>query len=453
MTPNEKKFVEDLQKNGKVHDWATYADKYFPGKSSDYVRKLAGRLGIRIKPANIKPPKRVWVPDNSTPQITQQEQAFLDRLRKEGVWGSYAQMAKDAFGSVDGEVVKRVMARWNYSVKERPATPQTQIEDRRASAEMETLRDQIRSLAYEISQKDEALKIFQNIGSYDLKKINIPEPSNKKTHEAVMISQWGDWHSDEIVIPAHVNGVNEYNPKIFKERVKKMVANMIKVLNTQRSSIDVKEGIIHLAGDFITGWIHPEGEQSNAFSPVDAIIEVLQVLVSAIDYVLEHGSFDKLRLICSRGNHGRLSKRMQSNDHEVNLEKIIYFHLSSHYRDNDKVLVIAGDSPLQYISVYGKNIRFFHGHQIKYLGGIGGMTVPLYKAILRWDANYPAYYNFMGDKHTYCQPTPNCQVNGSLIGMNSYGMENGFTFQPPLQSFTLLDSKLGVTIKAPVFCD
>jgi hypothetical protein len=105
------------------------------------------------------------------------------------------------------------------------------------------------------------------------------------------------------------------------------------------------------------------------------------------------------------------------------------------------------------MSVYGRTLRFFHGWQIKFNGGIGGLSIPLYKQIHRWNSNTPAYYNFMCDKHTLSYPTPDCVLNGSLIGFNPYALSHGFSYEPPRQSFTLLDSKRGVTIKAPIFCD
>jgi hypothetical protein len=58
----------------------------------------------------------------------------------------------------------------------------------------------------------------------------------------------------------------------------------------------------------------------------------------------------------------------------------------------------------------------------------------------------------MCDKHTYSQGTPDCQVNGSLIGFNTYAEDSGFKAEEPVQAFTLLDSKYGITIKAPIFC-
>jgi hypothetical protein len=59
----------------------------------------------------------------------------------------------------------------------------------------------------------------------------------------------------------------------------------------------------------------------------------------------------------------------------------------------------------------------------------------------------------MCDKHTYSQPTPDCQLNGSLKGYDSFAASHGFKYQEPLQSFTIMDSKKGMTIKAPIFCE
>ena len=39
-------------------------------------------------------------------------------------------------------------------------------------------------------------------------------------------------------------------------------------------------------------------------------------------------------------------------------------------------------------------------------------------------------------------------VHNSLKGYDAFAVSHGFSFQPPLQSFTLLDSKRGITIKA-----
>jgi len=141
-----------------------------------------------------------------------------------------------------------------------------------------------------------------------------------------------------------------------------------------------------------------------------------------------------------------------ANDYSMNLETFLYWSLADHFKKEKSISFKIEQSELAYLTVYDKVLRFFHGHQIKFAGGVGGITVPLHKAIYRWDANIKAYYNFMCDKHTYSTPIPNCQLNGSLKGYDAFAVSHGFSFQPPMQSFTLLDSQRGVTIKAPIFC-
>ena len=142
-----------------------------------------------------------------------------------------------------------------------------------------------------------------------------------------------------------------------------------------------------------------------------------------------------------------------ANDYSMNLEMFLYYSLMDHYRGNKKVVFRIDKSELSYLTIYGQVLRFFHGWQVKSQGGIGGIGIPLYKKIHRWNTNKPAYYNFMCDKHTYSQPTPDCQLNGSMKGFDAFAESNGFPFQKPIQSLTLLDSEYGITIKAPIFCE
>lgn len=304
----------------------------------------------------------------------------------------------------------------------------------------------------ELSQIRKELEFINNIDNYDPVKFDIPVPSNKHKHEGAAIIQWSDWHVEEEVSSQNVNGFNEFDQAIAKERCENLFPNSIKIIDTQRSAIDINDLVLQLGGDFITGYIHPEGEQTNSLSPIDACFYAIDLLVNGIEYLLHHGKFRSIKAVCNRGNHGRTTKRVQSNDNEMNYENFIYYFLMKHFAKEKRVNFLISKSSYAYIKVYGKRLRFFHGHQVKFKGGIGGLTIPLYKLLHRLDANDPAYYNFMCDKHTYSQPTPDCQCNGSLIGFNAYAEDHGFKFQEPLQSFTLLDSKRGITIKAPIFC-
>lgn len=314
--------------------------------------------------------------------------------------------------------------------------------------------DQKASLVKKIISLENDVAFLTDFKKHKPKTFNIYAPSNSKKHEATAVTQWSDWHVDEVVKPSRVNGFNEYNPEIAEKRAKTLFENTIKLVNTQRTGVIIKRLIVHLGGDPITGWIHEENMQTNSMTPQEGIFFANDLHIAGFEYLLKYGDFDEIYVVCSRGNHGRVTKKMHyKNDSNTNNENYMYKMLAARFRGNSKIHFQIDDAELAYMSVYNNTLRFFHGWQIKFKGGIGGLTIPLFKALHRWDSNIQGFYNFMADKHNYSLPTPHCVLNGSLIGFSELALSWGFKFEPAQQSFTLLDSKRGVTIKAPIFCE
>lgn len=328
------------------------------------------------------------------------------------------------------------------------------IAERKSKDVITSLSSNQKEAIEKIQQLENELRICNAIKEYSPEEMRIVAPNNKSKGEATAFVQWSDWHVDEVVDSRTVNGMNAYNPDIVKKRALKLFENTIKLTNTQRHDIGIPYLVLQLGGDFIGGYIHDELQQTNSMSPLDGIFFSSDLIASGISYILNHGKFKGIRVICNVGNHGRLTKKMQyANGYSMNLETYLYRSLAHKFSSDKEVQFIVPESEIAHIEVYNKTMRFFHGHQVKFKGGIGGISVPLYKAIHRWNANNHAFYNFMCDKHTYSNPTPDCQLNGSLKGFDAYAMGNGFSYQEPLQSFSLLDSKRGVTIKSKIFCE
>ena len=101
------------------------------------------------------------------------------------------------------------------------------------------------------------------------------------------------------------------------------------------------------------------------------------------------------------------------------------------------------------MKLYGKVIRFHHGDNIKFQGGIGGLTIPVEKAIANWNRATPADLDVFGHWHQ-CQQNPKWCSNGSLIGYNAYALSIKAQFEPPQQTYFLFDHKRGRTITAPI---
>lgn len=282
----------------------------------------------------------------------------------------------------------------------------------------------------------------------------IPKEVNQNKNPATPIILLSDWHFEERVDSSTINGLNEYNLEIGQKRWSNCIQNSLRLVNIDRSHSDINNVVIWLGGDFITGYIHEELMESNYLSPTQAARFAKKSIIAAIEFYIQYGKFDKIHIVCSFGNHGRSTKQKRhSTAYKNSYEWMIYHDIADYFSDNLKVQFTIPDGYFTYITVYDFVCRFWHGDTIQYQGGIGGLTIPLIKAIHRYNQQKQADYNFMGHYHQLFQATKDCIVNGSGIGFNPYAQNIGASPERPMQSYCLIDQKRGMTIKAPIFCE
>lgn len=280
---------------------------------------------------------------------------------------------------------------------------------------------------------------------------NIEYSKSNNTSEAIPIIQLSDWHFEERIDPQTINYLNEYNLEIATQRWNKCIQNSLKLVYKERQSTDIKQLIVWLGGDFITGYIHEELEESNYLSPTQATRFAKEKIITALNFYLQYGKFEKITVVCNYGNHGRTNKKPRiGTSFKNSYEWMMYKDLEDMFQG--KLDFIVPNGLFAYVNVDNYCLRFWHGDTIKYGGGIGGLTVPLIKAISRYDGQMKADYNFMGHFHQLFQATKNCIVNGSGIGFNAYAQAIGASPEEPMQGFSILDKKRGLTIKTPIFC-
>ncbi len=271
--------------------------------------------------------------------------------------------------------------------------------------------------------------------------------------QGASIVHWGDWHVEKVIEKAAVNGFNEYNPEIARKRAYRCADSSVKLINRDSSEFDQHNTLIYLTGDFIEGYIHPESQTiTNSMTPVEASAFALELLTDCIRRIQETADTDKITVICRNGNHSRTSKRMESSvDHRTNYETLIYAFLAQKFKG--EIDFHLPESDIGYFNVLGKTIRDFHGWQVSYGGGIGGLTVPLTKFIQRQNQNRVADFNLMGHFHQCSMPTKDSMMTGSLCGFDSYAQTIGASKEPALQAYRLLDSKYGFTGFNPIICE
>ena len=274
-----------------------------------------------------------------------------------------------------------------------------------------------------------------------------PAPDLKSEATAFMIAS--DWHFEEIVKPETVSQLNEFNKEIAHARAKRFFQNGLRLYDLMRKDVEIKNIVLALLGDFISGNIHEELMENNRLEPMDAILEVQRVIVSGIDYLLENSDAN-LIMPCHSGNHPRITKRVHHATEPGNsLEYFMYCNLVERYAGNNRVEIIPSRGYHSYMDVYDIRVRFHHGHAIRYAGGIGGITIPVNKAIAQWNKARRANLDVFGHYHQH-KDLGEWVCNGSLIGYNAYALSIKADYEVPKQAFFLLDKLRGKTITAPI---
>lgn len=305
----------------------------------------------------------------------------------------------------------------------------------------------------EIKTLNKKLNIINQVEKEDIKYYKY-EYSKGKKNESIAFAIASDWHIEEKVDPETVNNLNNFNLEIGKKRTELFFRNTLKLIESQRNSNNINVLVLALLGDMINGYIHDENIEENYLSPTQSLLYIKQLICSGIDYLLNNGNLKKIIIPCSIGNHGRTTRKpMISSAAKNSYEWLMYNIISDNYKNNKKVEFLVGLSYHTYFNAFDKYlIRFHHGDAIRYSGGVGGITIPVNKAINQWNKTERAYLDVFGHYHQLFDGG-NFICNGSLIGYNAYAIKIKAPFQQPLQSFFLIDKQRGKTITSPIFVE
>lgn len=269
------------------------------------------------------------------------------------------------------------------------------------------------------------------------------------TNEGTVVWVASDWHTEENV-GAEVGGLNTYNVDIAKQRAIKFFQSGLRLTQLLHQDIKISTIVLALLGDFITNDIHgAENAEKNEYQPIHALIIAQNMLVSGIDFVLANSAYN-LVIPCHSGNHSRttITTRFASeNGHS--LEYLMYLFLADHYRHEPRIQFIIPEGMHSYLQIYDTTIRFHHGHAVKYGGGVGGIYIPVNKAIAQWNKGRSADLDVFGHFHQM-RDGGNFLCNGSLIGYNAFALSIKADFERPKQTLFLMDKKRGRTCTWPI---
>jgi len=325
------------------------------------------------------------------------------------------------------------------------------IQESRSEAELSRTKKLLDAALKQIEHLQSERAVFLQLEQGLNSSVTIEPKEPSHTSEAVPVLVASDWHSEELVTLAQSNGLNEFNLEIAEKRIRRFFQSGLNLIkNHLNPGVAIHQVVLALLGDFITNDIHEELVENVALGPTAALIFVQNLIVAGIQFLLDNSPY-KYTVVCRVGNHSRTTKKThfsQENDHS--LEHLMYVFLKAHFRNESRIEFVIQEGYHIFVDVFDKTLRFHHGHAINYQGGIGGITIPVIKAIAAWDKAVPADLDVFGHFHQTLSNNK-FKANGSLIGYGAYGVRVKGEYEPPKQTLFLVDKKSGITADWPIY--
>ena len=270
--------------------------------------------------------------------------------------------------------------------------------------------------------------------------------------ESTAILCFSDYHIEEVVESYSVDWLNEYNVWIAKNRWLNFFKNWLKVVNNLKEENNIKNVIIWLWWDLISGYLHPELEESNELSPIQALLEVRDVLVSWIKYFLNNSSYS-LTIPCNYWNHWRTTQKPRhSTWYKNSYEYMLYRVLADDFKDNPRVKFQISQSYFTYLDVYWLRLAFHHWDSVRFGWWVWWITIPMNKAISQWRKARHSDIFVCWHFHQIMF-AKDFVVNGSLIWYNAYAQSIKAEYEKPSQAWFLLNSKYWRSIDFRIYLD
>lgn len=318
------------------------------------------------------------------------------------------------------------------------------LQGHRAQAEADRLRTQNKALLAKLAIAEDRAGIAEALKA----SAKAPKPIKAKKQEllhkrvATPVFLVSDLHVEETVDPKTVGGLNAYDLTEADRRLEKLGDSMLWMMEHHRASFEIREAVLWLGGDLLSGYIHPDLVEVAALSPVQTILWLQERIERLINKLLSLGGLERIIIPCNVGNHGRTTVRMQvATVTENSYEWLLYQQLRRTFATNSRVEFHIADGDFLRLKVHDTRLGFHHGHATRFGGGVGGITIPILKSIAKWNTYGECDVWNLGHWHQV-HDLPRFVVNGSLIGTSPYGMQVG-AFEAPAQASYLIDSKRG----------
>jgi hypothetical protein len=274
-----------------------------------------------------------------------------------------------------------------------------------------------------------------------------------RLREMTAVAMGSDWHVEEEVPAVKAGWRNAYNLDVAHASIRRFFRAQVDLVRHHRASkqVVIRDMVCAFSGDLMSGYIHEELQETNALSPVETALWLKPRLRDGLTTLLEELDLRTLLVPWSYGNHGRTTPKTRvGTGAENSYEWLLGKMLADEFKADRRVHFDVSPCPHQYVRAYDFTLHFHHGDSLKYGGGVGGIGIPLLKAVPAWDDVRHAHYHHIGHFHQL-RDYGRAMVNGSLIGYGPYSQWIKAPFEEPQQLFYLLDSVRGKCHVSPLW--
>ena len=328
--------------------------------------------------------------------------------------------------------------------------------------QMATLKAENRSLLRALEEEERTRAAI--LGLDDLN----PEPPAWLQSERIIdapgtpMTIWSDWHWGERVFRDQVGGVNQFNRRIAKERVRNLVEKTIRLTMDYMVKPEYPGFVVCLGGDMITGGIHEELRETNEGTVQQCLLEVEEHLIAGLSRMAD--VFGHVFVPCVVGNHGRDTLKPRAKHRAyTSHEWLMYRRLARHFQGDKRLLFQVPDETDAYFKVYGHRFLLTHGDALGVKGGDGiiGALGPITRGTIkvgRSEAQIGRDFDtlIMGHWHTYIPRSDAVHVivNGALKGYDEYARVGlRVPYSRPSQALWFVHPAYGITCQWPIFLD
>lgn len=288
----------------------------------------------------------------------------------------------------------------------------------------------------EIFLKDEFLTVIKEVLEKNPFKLHPPVKLGKQTKKKAsrsLVAHFSDTHYGVNIDKGELDNLNEFNWTIAARRSAFFINEAVNYKSQHRADTEL---VVLLNGDIIAGVIHDQEWAVDLLTTQFA--GALSIFAQGITYAARN--FQKVRVVCCPGNHGRAMHKMSKDRASVHkwdsYEGMLYVALRETLKAYPNIEFVIPESPYAIVDIQGHKMFVTHGDTVLNVGNPGrnlnmkAINEQIHKLnsqLVKGDAKFAAV--ICGHVHvSTIQETDSgtmLMVNGTLSGLDAYAQSIG----------------------------